>query len=141
MRALILLTLLAIGRASSGQSGAEPPPDSPVVCFTVAEAKEIGDTLWSRLDDREKRRLAHVVLNRTTEAAAKANEEADRLRASVAPLAESEAAARTEAESRRDEALKWQLKARGRGGRGLVLGIGLGALATYGGLRLLGGPR
>lgn len=135
--------LLAIGRASSGQSGSDPmpPPDSLVVCFTVAEAKEIGDTLWSRLDDREKRRLAHVVLKRTEEAAAKANEEAQRLRESVAPLMASEAAARVDADTSRGEALKWQLKARGRGGRGLVVGIVLGALATYGGLRLLDGVR
>ncbi len=128
--------LMAIGAASSAQSGSDR-----VVCFTVDEAKEIGDTLWSRLDDREKRRIAQIIIRKSDQAIADAVMEADRLRASLAPLVESEAAARVEAEVRRDEALSWQLKARGRGGRGLVLGIGLGGLATYGGLRLLGAIR
>lgn len=128
--------LLAIGAASSAQSGSDPAPDSLVVCFTVAEAKEIGDTLWSRLDDREKRRIAQIIVRKSGEAAAAAVKEADRLRASVAPLAESEAAARTEAEAERQDALAWQLKARGRGGRGMLVGIPLGGLATYGGLKL-----
>ena len=128
--------LMAIGAASSAQSGSDR-----VVCFTLEEAKEIGDTLWSRLDDREKRRIAQIIIRKAEEAADAAVKEADRLRASVAPLAESEAAARTEAEAERQDALAWQLKARGRGGRGLVVGIGLGALATYGGLRLFGAIR
>lgn len=130
--------LLAIGAASSAQSGSDPAPDSLVVCFTVAEAKEIGDTLWSRLDDREKRRLAHVIILRLNEQAAGYERDMDRVQAQIAPLMASEASAREGERLALDDALIWKTKAKGRGGRGMLIGIPLGGLVTYGGLRLFG---
>lgn len=127
--------LLAIAPASFAQSGNEPPPppgDSLVVCFTLKEAQEIGDTLWSRLDDRDKRRIARTLLRRVEEATEDCTRENDRLRSTIDPLVASEANARKEADQSAKESLDWQLKARGRGGRGFVLGFGGGLAGAFG---------
>lgn len=108
------------------------------MCFTVEEAKEIGDTLWSRLDDREKRRIAHVIIARLNEQADGYERDMDRVQAQIAPLMASEASAIERAKWAEDDLVRWKLKARGRGGRGLLIGIPIGGLATYGGLRLFG---
>lgn len=134
MRALVLLTLLAIARASFAQS---PNESDRVVCFSIEEAQAIGDTLWSRLDDREKRRLARVIIARLEASTRSHEREQSILRAQIAPLAEGQAAAREEARQANEEALRWRLKARGRGGRGFVVGVGIGALATIGALSLI----
>lgn len=131
MRALVLLTLLAIARASFAQS---PNEGDRVVCFTIEEAQAIGDTLWSRLDDREKRRIARAIVARLQASAMSYERELAILRAQIAPLAEGQAAAREEARLSNEEALRWRLKARGRG---LVVGVGIGSLATIGALSLL----
>ena len=96
----------------------------------------IGDTLWSRLDDREKRRLARVIIARLNKQAASFGEKNERLRGQVAPLVEAVSAKEEDARVAKEDALMWQMKARGRGGRGLLFGIPLGGLATYGGLKL-----
>lgn len=127
--------LLACARASFAQPGDDLCPCLGKVCFDIAEAKEIGDTLWSRLDDREKRRLAGIILLRQTEAARSAERERDQAREALAPLMESEHEARTGEALAKDDAMKWQMKARGRGSRGFIIGIGFGALATYGGYK------
>lgn len=59
------------------------------------------------------------------------------LRAQIAPLAEGQAAAREEARRANEEAYQWRLKARGRGGRGFVVGVGVGALAAIGATGLI----
>ena len=125
--------LLAFARASSAQQGGER-----TVCFTIDEAKEIGDTLWSRLDDREKRRIAHVIIARLNEQAAGYERDMDVLRGQIAPLMASEASAREGKRLAKDDALMWKTKAKGRGGRGMLIGLPLGGLVTYGGLRVFG---
>ena len=109
-----------------------------MVCFTIDEAKEVGDTLWSRLDDREKRRLAHVIVARLEDQAAGYERQLDGYRGQIAPLMESEASANKRAKWAEDDAMTWKLKAKGRGGRGFIIGLPIGGLATYGGLRLFG---
>lgn len=109
-----------------------------MVCFTVDEAKEVGDTLWSRLDDREKRRLAHIIIARLNEQAAGYERDMDRMQAQIAPLMASEASAREGERLAKDDALMWKTKAKGRGGRGMLIGLPLGGLVTYGGLRVFG---
>lgn len=136
--ALVLLTLLAFARASYAQPGSDPCPCLGMVCFTVDEAKEVGDTLWSRLDDREKRRLAHIIIARLNEQAAGYERDMDRVQAQIAPLMASEASAREGERLAKDDALMWKTKAKGRGGRGVLIGFPLGAAATYGGLKLFG---
>lgn len=57
--ALPLALLLLFAGRSFGQSGSgEPPRDSLVVCFTIAEAMLINDSLWTGVD----RRRAHAIL-------------------------------------------------------------------------------
>lgn len=136
--------LAGIGTASFAQFGSSPTPppqDSLVVCFTVGEAQMIGDTLWSRLDQRDKARIAHTIVQRQREIEASYQRDLDRAQAQIAPLMASEAQLRVKVDAERAEAVRWKLKAKGRGSRGLLLGIGLGGLATYGGLRLAGAIR
>lgn len=128
--------LLSGARASYAQSGSDPCPCLGMVCFDMEEAKAIEDTLWDRLSQRERRMIAWRIMQNRTEAAESASREADGLRATIAPLRASEAESRAAEAQAKDEALMWQLKAKGRGGRGLLVGIPLGALATYGGLKL-----
>lgn len=140
MRHLVLLLamLLSGGRASFAQSGSEPCPCLGKVCFDMEEAKAIEDTLWDRLSQRERRAIAFRILANRTEAAESAEREAEALRGVVGRLTTAAATERAESDASKAEALSWQLKAKGRGGRGLLIGIPLGGLATYGGLRLFG---
>lgn len=136
--ALVLPTLLVFAQASFAQPGSDPCPCLGMVCFTVDEAKEIGDTLWSRLDDREKRRLAHIIISRLNEQAQGYGRDMDRLRAQIEPLMASEASANERARWAEDDALTWKTRAKGRVGRGILIGVPIGGGLTYGGLRLFG---
>lgn len=130
---LVLLMLLGFAKASYGQ-----PESKRTVCFTPEEATEIGDTLWSRLDDREKRRLAHIIISRLNEQAQDYGRDMDRLRAQIEPLMASEASANERAKWAEDDALTWKTRAKGRVGRGILIGVPVGGGLTYGGLRLFG---
>jgi len=130
--------LLSGARASYAQSGSEPCPCLNMVCFDMEEAKAIEDTLWDRLSQRERRAIAFRILANRTEAAESAEREAEALRGVVGRLTAAVASKQAETDASKAEALSWQLKARGGGGRGLLIGIPVGGLATYGGLRLFG---
>lgn len=108
------------------------------VCFDMEEAKAIEDTLWDRLSQRERRAIAFRILVNRTEAAESAEREAEALRGVVGRLTDAVASKQAETDASKAEALSWQLKAKGRGGRGLLIGIPVGGLASYGALRLFG---
>lgn len=112
-------------------SFAQSTSDSLVVCFTLGEAKAISDTLWSRLDDRARRELAHMLILRQGEQVERMTRDMDRLRQQVQPLMESEADAQERAKASEGEAMRWKLKAKGRGNKGLLIGLGIGGALTY----------
>lgn len=102
-----------------------------MVCFTLGEAQAISDTLWSRLDDRARRELAHMLILRQGEQVTTAQRDNDRLRAQLEPLVKSEADAQERAKASHGEAMEWRMKAKGRGTRGLLIGLGMGGAFTY----------
>lgn len=103
-----------------------------MVCFTMEESRLLDDTLWARLDQRQRREILWKMIQNRNEAVQSANNDLGRCNDALRVKTLSEGALRTERDNARSEALDWQLKAKGRGGRGLMIGIGLGALLGYG---------
>lgn len=107
-----------------------------MVCFTLSEARAIDDSLWNRLDLRTRREVARRMILNRDESLRSCETDLATCRDGYLAKIRSEATQRQNAEDATADALMWQLKARGRGGRGMLIGIPLGGLATYGGLRL-----
>lgn len=103
-----------------------------MVCFTMEESRLLDDTLWARLDHRQRREILWRMLQNRNEAVQSAENDLARCNDALRDKTLSEGVLRTDLDNARSEALDWQLKAKGRGGRGLLIGLGLGGLVGYG---------
>lgn len=137
MRVLAPLVLLLLCASPSfGQPGSNRPhPDSLVVCFTLAEAELINDTLWSGVDRRRAYAILWVMYRNAERAGRSAEQDLKDVRALLSACRDAEAVER----QAREKAEKDGDKARRRGDVRFWVGLGLGALggggATYGATR------
>lgn len=109
-----------------------------MVCFTMEESRLLDDTLWARLDQRERREIIWKMLQTRNEAVRSCEGSLSRCHKALLDKTISEAETRVAMTQATDEVAKWRLRAKGRGGRGFIIGLPVGGLATYGGLRLFG---
>lgn len=137
MRVLAPLVLLLLcANPSFGQAGSgKPHPDSLVVCFTLAEAEFINDTLWSGVDRRRAYAVLWAMYRNAEKAGRGAEEDLKVVRAALSACRDAEAVER----AGREKAEAAEKKARRGGDVKFWVGLGLGALAgggaTYGATR------
>lgn len=113
------------------QYGADRPhPDSTVVWYYPSEAEAIHDSLWERLSVRERRVIAHQMIENQREAVASAEREAEQAKEQMRAAMKSAATYREDWEAEKKEKQELELKVRGRGTRGFLWGLGIGALGT-----------
>lgn len=109
-----------------------------MVCFTMEQSRLLDDTLWARLDQRERRQIIWMMLQKRNEAVESCERDLSRCTGALLDKTLSEGETRVALKDCVEERATWQLRAKGRGGRGFIIGLPVGGLATYGGLRLFG---
>jgi len=131
MRPTILSILLLITVPSMAQRNSIGKADT-IVCFTMAEAELIHDTLWSAVNHRRARVVAAAMIGNLEQQleAALRREQDQRSRADR--LASGEGQAFAEVDQLKRDVAFWKRKANGRGWRAFFLGLFLGGGAGYG---------
>ena len=100
-----------------------------LVCFTIGEAIQVNDTLWSRLDQRERVRLLSIMMGRKGAEVASLGRDNEALRLAFVAKAEGEALAIVNFEAERGKRMSCEAKAKGKGLRGFLWGVATGAVA------------
>ena len=130
MRPAILSILLLITLPSMAQR------DS-IVCFTMAEAELIHDTLWSAVNHRRARVVASAkIWNLETRLKEALIREADE-KARADRMSKSVAGSVTAADQYRKDAEFWEVRAGRNTGKGIAIGVGISVAAYFGGRELV----
>jgi competence protein ComGC len=130
MRPAILSILLLITVPSMAQRDG-------IVCFTMAEAELIHDTLWSAVNHRRARVVASAkIWNLETRLKEALIREADE-KARADRMSKSVAGSVTAADQYRKDAEFWEVRAGRNTGKGIAIGVGISVAAYFGGRELV----
>lgn len=130
MRPTILSILLLIAVPSMAQR-------DTLVCFTMAEAELIHDTLWSAVNHRRARVVAAAMIgNLEQQLEAALIREADE-KARADRMSKSVAGSVTAADKYRKDAEFWEVRAGRNTGKGIAIGVGISVAAYFGGRELV----
>lgn len=125
----MLLGLTAFAAPSFAQSTSDCPCLGKV-CFEIGEAEAIHDSLWQRLPERERRAIAHQMLMNQQQARSSAEREARQATEQMQAAMRNSALYKQDWEEERVKRQQIEVKTKGRGARGFLVGLGLGVGLT-----------
>lgn len=88
------------------------------------------DSLWNRLSDRERRALAWRMMQNQSAARESAEREAEQAREQMRVAMRSNALCQEDYEAERSKRQEVEMKTKGKGARGFLIGLGLGVGGT-----------